>query len=541
MWRDPVRAFAVVSLFLMLSSAATAVVQEPSVPVDQPAEVRFERPLALNVDLALAAGGLSLRVHGASPLPLQGTVAVLFLDANHMPVMAPFATPRGAFSWEHPVPTVPMGLSLLRIVVDAVSQPAFVTVDSTFLVEAMRTPTGFVATVTPEVVPSGSSSSVIVAQDPAAPVDYPPSTVMSTVESTARSVWPNTVTVTGRVIAKYAGKAALAPYAATTVPCALCRVEVYDADEAPAIIAKDTYNQYDPDEFLGGGFTDMNGYYSIPVNSFDTDGGIDPALNIYWGYSTAIATSDGNTMGPVMRQNCPTSGSCALGTWEVTSAQDAAKVWVMTSLAKGWKFAKDVGGFTAAPVKFYVSPAGASSASYWPPSGSITITGDYAWNQDIHNAEQGHALAHQIYGSPSPYGSACGSGHGFLVDSNPTCAWDEGFSYYFALMVKGSPVFRDELGNTFDFQNVHLAITPSFGGGAEYESLVAGTLWDVTDAGSEGYDFYQSYFDQVVRVMQWGSGAKTSLAHFYDSWKLYGYSNVNVREPARQNHIVMTP
>jgi hypothetical protein len=140
--------------------------------------------------------------------------------------------------------------------------------------------------------------------------------------------------------------------------------------------------------------------------------------------------------------------------------------------------------------------------------------------------ESGHYIEDKEGRSDSPGGSHNGG------TTDPRLAWSEGFSTYWAMAVRGAPVYMDSnAGGGFGF-NADTSITKAQAAGAISqqisEDMVCEILWDLGDGGATDDDLYatgehdpvlhvQSQYLKTTTLRQVGT-VGVDLVDFLDGW-----------------------
>jgi len=144
---------------------------------------------------------------------------------------------------------------------------------------------------------------------------------------------------------------------------------------------------------------------------------------------------------------------------------------------------------------------GNQDGTYYQDSG-LYLLGDPSdsdgYDDTVILHESGHWIE-DVYGrSDSPGGDHDGS------PTNPTLAWSEGFSTYFAMAIRGIPIYSDSnAGGGFAYNgdtsntkaNPNLAITQNVS-----EDMVTEILWDMGDAPSPDDDGVADTHDHVIQL-----------------------------------------
>ncbi|MCM3666110.1 hypothetical protein M3204_16955 [Mesobacillus subterraneus] len=155
------------------------------------------------------------------------------------------------------------------------------------------------------------------------------------------------------------------------------------------------------------------------------------------------------------------------------------------------------------------------------------MTGPLIAHTAIH--ELGHNYMYNLYGGNYPP-TDCSSGHWNDGESEPGCAWSEGWGHFLALYMNNSPVYTYTDGSTWNAEN-----TTGYPTGDDCEGRVAGALWDVYDNVNDGYDTYTYSFSSIYKAMYYT--VNDTLKGWWNDWVANGYSSY-AKNCLRQNSII---
>ncbi|BCJ47049.1 hypothetical protein GCM10010168_34310 [Actinoplanes ianthinogenes] len=127
--------------------------------------------------------------------------------------------------------------------------------------------------------------------------------------------------------------------------------------------------------------------------------------------------------------------------------------------------------------------------------------------------EYGHAVMGDLYEDNWPPSDNC-SPHAMDTTSSPGCAWTEGFANWYPMAIYNDDYYR----------GWRVEDTSSFDPGDATEGRVTGSLWDLIDPGSEGWDNWQESGKDAL----WDTMLDRRSATFREFWTNRGLEGHNV-------------
>ena len=286
--------------------------------------------------------------------------------------------------------------------------------------------------------------------------------------------------------------------------------------------------------FLGEGYTDLSGYFSIPINNPGSDG-YQVLLYAYTKYNglsgttpelRVVSSGSGGITGLdyVWRWNTPTltapDGVVDIGTWHPIANYEAC--WLQNDLIQAWKYAwSNTPGDAGQGTIIWYSTS--TDGTYYNTGGQIHLTGEDAKSADTSIHEYGHnVMWNQYHAWPTTY---CPSPHYINRWSHANCGWTEGWADFWPLAVFGNPSYTWASGATLNLE------TPTWGttnwdNGEGVEGRVAGALWDILDDQNDGYDRYTLGISRIWSAFNNGGSVVNNFAQWWPIWQSYGYSTV---------------
>jgi hypothetical protein len=165
-------------------------------------------------------------------------------------------------------------------------------------------------------------------------------------------------------------------------------------------------------------------------------------------------------------------------------------------------------------------------------SGKIEINSDDYSKDFIIYHEIGHNYMSNLYQKWWPKQS-CDGPHYFTKASNPGCAWTEGWSNFFALVVNRSSIFP---GHILHVQDVNFEHVQKFEQkGDSVEGRVIGSLWDLYDTNNDGLDQANYSFQRIYRTI-----FDTRISNFNEFWEVWKTTDQSTKalNAIRQNGLL---
>ncbi|MBX7234579.1 MAG: hypothetical protein K1X65_09365 [Caldilineales bacterium] len=238
----------------------------------------------------------------------------------------------------------------------------------------------------------------------------------------------------------------------------------------------------------------------------------------YWGETTRYVFSDGTR---------------SVGTWNFTRPSSDARnkaYWGIVDLDTAFLYPPNQPGGSI--VEWAPTENSGCTACYYP-GGHIHLRGgqlDDVATVIVH--EYGHNVMNNAYASfPT---NDCVSPHYIDKIGGTNCGWTEGWADFFALAVLNDTSFRWPGG-----ANLNLAtpswFTSGWDNGERVEGRVAGTLLDIMDSTSDGYDRYSDGFSRIWATFF--NQDDNTFSQFWSAWQGRGYDLRIFRAAAFQNTI----
>ncbi len=311
--------------------------------------------------------------------------------------------------------------------------------------------------------------------------------------------------------------------------------------------------------FLGSDYLDRDGKFKIEVPNVGLDG-IDPHLVLFATDDKRVIVRKKNEtqwsarypkrgpiawnlpdgpydVGPVIAG--PTQGTQALYIYDEITTRG----YEFLEANAGWGIGVDVDDFvevrwpakclTRFPRACYVN-----DVIYLPVTNnddaSIDVKNDSGKQSYTILHEYGHFVHSRYLGSAVFW--ACAENfwrHSFLTETNPQCAWTEGWASYFSMVVRGSALYGDwdmEKGAWRDGKSIFEPGHGNFLGDRgvaphdDFESTVTASLWDIYDPPSgENHDQVHDGWDGPGLIPGlWALGVLsdvTTVGEFYQVWE----------------------
>lgn len=295
------------------------------------------------------------------------------------------------------------------------------------------------------------------------------------------------------------------------------------------------------DQLRGYGYTDANGFYSIP--------GVDPneylkarffayinysgdELRVIYNPNEASHTGLENvwvTGDTSLYEFSDDGGTHSLGDWVFSQGVDGdGAFWIKDDLDRAYRFPGPGQSAPGPGTIFWTETSNIGNyfdRNYEGQPLMIFLKGEAQKRPDAVVHEYGHKVMLNVYGYiPSGNGPPTLPNHWFGQTSSPGFAWVEDWATFFALAVNGNQYYTIEGG---DPQNLEV---PSFGyvdpfqfftwaEGDAVEGRVAGVLWDLKDSSLDGYDNFNIDFTTIWPTFVENPKADT-FAEFWDKLKL---------------------
>ncbi len=315
----------------------------------------------------------------------------------------------------------------------------------------------------------------------------------------------------------------------------------YDRDDAytPAIEFLVELVRGDNSAHLAWCFTDLAGAYSCgPV---DNPGGVGVRTRLYswtnynpnpdtlavvnpdWGTSNDTANAYKTRTGVVVLAD----GVQDIGSWHSNNGSNYERAyWTLRDVIDVWRYVHfNGGGGEAGPTTVEWKLDGTHGDEYHP-GGNVHITGEtpLAPKGTVTKHEYGHNIMYNVYAGYMPPNPSCNP-HTIQGSYSAGCAWTEGWAEFLPAVVNNDPHYYWANGAQLNLE------TPSWGtsgwsSGDWVEGRVAGALWDMFDAASDGDDTYSdggfANFWDVMRNVR-----SDTFSHWWSSWLGRGHSNVS--------------
>jgi parallel beta-helix repeat protein len=347
------------------------------------------------------------------------------------------------------------------------------------------------------------------------------------------------------------------------VPARHTRVHLWDADPPDGP---------EGDDYLASATTDANSFWEIgPVpNQDDPDEGTLDLYVIWETYATDSEESYRRVIdyyGGWTYQwqsgvfNDVSDGTVDFGTWYIPDGSDwEGAMWIFQDLRRAWEYVWSHTNTDPGSATVRWQPSGTpplppppwEPASlfwpYWPVYGVQIAPGDEELTDIVI-----HELAHQyMYNAmgwwfwPSDRFDDMWTCLQHEVFSQETllCAWTEGWADFFPLAVNDDPCYDFvpiPCTGIPDVDHYNLEVHTWYDGrpyGDTVEGRVAGALYDLFDASSDGWDWAEAVFGfasiwNLVRTIP----DEESFADFWDSWRATGYNQYWAVQALYQNTI----
>ena len=164
--------------------------------------------------------------------------------------------------------------------------------------------------------------------------------------------------------------------------------------------------------------------------------------------------------------------------------------------------------------------------------------GNAGYRPDIILHEYGHFVHSRYIGNDQVRWACAGNGftHGFLLETNPKCAWTEGWATFFSMVVRNRATFGNysiewdlengTLGTKSVFDKTNADYLGHHGSQPhnDFEMVVLATLWDLFDAKNEDHDDVKDTFDGgsglsgIWSLSMLGQNPPLSIDAFFEAW-----------------------
>jgi hypothetical protein len=287
--------------------------------------------------------------------------------------------------------------------------------------------------------------------------------------------------------------------------------------------------------FLGMGYTNENGAFSIPITNPGSDG-FKVSLWIYNQYpngeemrvimDTAYTGLEGLTgvYGWTTGKITSADGTFDVGGISLPTTDNKYRAcWLLNDLNRANRYFSSHSGGVASQGTIAWWPEntgvnGKGNAVYtW--GGQINIPGGLEVSSHVVMHEYGHNIMYRRYGNYMPYSSLCNcetcTTHYWDQCYDEECGWTEGWADFFCCCPDNDPVYKDPRFSSIDFESA----TPGNGWctGPSCEARVCGALWDIFDTENDGLDTYGWGFGPIANVFI--GGKQNTFADFWAQWQ----------------------
>ncbi|WP_316569123.1 hypothetical protein [Neobacillus sp. YIM B06451] len=279
----------------------------------------------------------------------------------------------------------------------------------------------------------------------------------------------------------------------------------------------------------GTDYTDSTGYYSIPF-TYQSNANL-WELRIYSISQNAgkVENSSGGNFLSYAQWLSVSNGSNNPGSVYVPNGSSGNEVgrafWVFDDLTRTEGRLDDYKAPGTSTIVWY---SGSTHSAHYKLGGKIYLNDRSANSKNTTIHELGHNYMYNLYGGDYPPRD-CSSGHWNSGESEPGCAWTEGWAHFLSLYMNNSSVYTYTDGSTWNAEN-----TSTYPTGDDCEGRVAGALWDVYDSVNDGYDTYSYSFSSIYKAMYYT--VNDTLKGWWNDWIANGYSSY-AKNCLRQNSI----
>jgi hypothetical protein len=317
------------------------------------------------------------------------------------------------------------------------------------------------------------------------------------------------------------------------------RFRYYDRNDAAASKGGYLVQLYkDSDEsHLAWCWTDTDGYYSCgPVENPGVEvrtrmlswAQYAPyqdklvVVNPDWGTTTDTA----NTFKMRSPAQTFTDGTHDMGARILANGNDYERAfWTVGDLIEAYSYVWNMTGRYESPQETAGSGTvewkiDSTDGTYYTHGENIHLAGDDPLTNKAPIHEYAHNIMYTVYGNTFPT-TNCPSPHYLKLSSHVNCAWTEGWANGFVVLVNNDPVLHYSNGSTVNIE------TPTFGtsswdSGDTVEGRVVGTLWDLVDNATDGYDSYDGTFEDIWDTIY--NQNDDNFSQFWSAWKSRGHN-----------------
>ncbi|MDD4652414.1 MAG: hypothetical protein PHQ34_09300, partial [Methanothrix sp.] len=283
--------------------------------------------------------------------------------------------------------------------------------------------------------------------------------------------------------------------------------------------------------FLGMGYTDDNGAYSITITNPGSAG-----FRVSWWTYTQYENGEemrviknstftgltGLTGVYGWRSGIYTSGDGifdlgGLGPYQTDIESRAC--WLLNDLQRANRYFSQYSGGSASQATIAWWPTNSLDGCHYHPGGQIHLLADYEGASHVVIHEYGHNLMWTLYGGyfpPTDY-----SDHTWSRCYDDGLGWIEGWGDFFCCVPDNDPIYKDP-SFSVDFESATDSEGYSWCEGPRCEGRVCGALWDIFDTANDGLDTYCWGFGPIANVFI--GDTQNTFADFWTQWRSKGYS-----------------